>query len=60
MHHSIIALLVAVAVAPATATARTITQDLAVAHHYWQTDICRGAWQVIPDTSVRLRGALAS
>jgi hypothetical protein len=60
MHYLLVVLLLAVAVAPATATARTITQDLAVAHRYWQTDICRGEWRVIPDASLRLRGALAS
>jgi hypothetical protein len=26
----------------------------------WQTDICRGEWQLIADTSLRLRGALTS
>ena len=46
--HVLIALLLAGAGAP-TATARTVTQDLAVAHHYRKTDICRGEWRVIPD-----------
>ena len=60
MHRLLIALLLAGAIVPATAAARTITQDLAVAQRYWQTDICRGGWLVVPDTSPRLRGALAS
>lgn len=57
---ALIMALAAAAIAPVAAPARSIAQDLDVAQRYWQTDICRGQWKVIPDATLRLRGALAS
>ena len=45
---------------PADAAARTIQQDLNVAHRYWKTEVCRGQWQVIEDAALRLRHVVAS
>lgn len=42
----------------ASAEARTIQQDLDDAHAYWQSDVCRGQWDVQPDASLRDKGIL--
>lgn len=55
MRYLLAALFLTVIAAPA-AEARTIQQDLDVAHRYWKTDVCRGEWKIIADATLRLRG----
>lgn len=38
-----------------SADARTVRQDLAAAQAYWDSDVCAGKWQVLPDDSLRER-----
>lgn len=40
-----------------SAAARTVQADLDTAHEYWNTTVCAGQWQVIPDWTLPERNA---
>lgn len=44
------------ALAAPAAGASSIADDIAAAHDYWRTDVCRGQWQIAPDATLPLRG----
>jgi hypothetical protein len=52
----LVALAVSAIAAPA-ASAATIHDDLDAAQSYWQSDVCRGQWQVVPDMTLKDRNA---